>query len=428
MNDLVRELIASIDPQSLLQRIVEQVCVRMPTASGASVALNAPGGLLEVLATYGTTGLIQGRVVPVEETFQAYPLASRRPEIIDDTTTDERVTPEVRQLSERMGVRSCLSIPLLSGGVAIGSLSVVAREPHAFTADDVGPVSSVTEFLGVLISSSTELASLLETLLNSRSRSKHSQAAADLLASVVLPELAEREELNRVIGGVLAAGHIDAVFQPIVDLGTGEVKAFEGLSRFASEPARGPDTWIALAHKVHRGVEMELKALRALLRAALAIPDKYLVTVNLSPLALADAGIQEELLAHPRALVVELTEREPAPELLSVSVEPVRQGKIRLAIDDAGSGFAGLTTILRLRPDIIKLDRELTVDIDTDPSRRALATALTHFAREIGAITVAEGIETDRQMRLLRDIGIQYGQGYFLGRPQSVAALQDSYF
>ncbi|PWQ88239.1 diguanylate phosphodiesterase, partial [Enterococcus faecium] len=81
-----------------------------------------------------------------------------------------------------------------------------------------------------------------------------------------------------------------------------------------------------------------------------------------------------------------------APELLSVSLEPVRRHGIKLAIDDAGSGFAGLTTILRLRPDIINLDRELTIGIENDPARRALAAALSHFAGDIDASTVAEGI------------------------------------
>ncbi|MBV5245784.1 EAL domain-containing protein [Mycolicibacterium sp. PAM1] len=428
VRDLVGELIASIDPQSLLQRIVEQVCVRMPTASGASVALKTPGDFLEVLATYGATGTLKGRVVPIDDTFQVYPLGSGRPEIVDDTATDERITPQVRELSQQLGVRSCLSIPLISEGSAIGTLSVVAQEPYAFGASDVAPVSAVAEFLGVLISASTQLAALLKDLLGAGSIRVDSRAAADLLASVLLPELSERDELRRVIDDVVMAGEIVPVFQPIFDLITGEVIGFEGLSRFRCEPTRSPDKWIALAHNVRRGIDVELKALRALLKGALSIPDKYLVSVNLSPLALADPIIQQELLSYPRGVVVELTEREPAPELLGESVEPLRQSGIRLAIDDAGSGFAGLTTILRLRPDIIKLDRELTVGIDTDPSRRALATALTHFAREIDAYTVAEGIETEVQMQLLRDIGIRYGQGYFLGRPQPVDVFEESLF
>ncbi|ORB30517.1 EAL domain-containing protein [Mycolicibacterium parafortuitum] len=426
MRDLVRELIASIDPQSLLQRIVEQVCARIPNASGASVALRTAGGFLEVLATHGDTGAIRGRVVPVADTFQVYPLESGKSEIIGDTATDPRLTPQVRAISERLGVRSCLSIPLMNAGAAIGTLSVVAPTPYAFDPANVEPILSITEFLGVLINSNAQLATLLNNLLHSTAAPSHNRAAADFLASVVLPELSERDELERVIDEVLRHGRIDPVFQPIVELATGQVVAFEGLSRFASEPVRTPDVWMMMAHKVNRGVDMELTALRGLLDAALAIPDRYSVTVNLSPLALADAEVQQVLLAYPQKLVVELTEHEPAPELLSVSLEPVRRHGIKLAIDDAGSGFAGLTTILRLRPDIIKLDRELTIGIEDDPARRALATALSHFAGDIDAATVAEGIESDVQMQLLRDIGIRYGQGYHLARPQSVAALRDS--
>ncbi|SRX80763.1 GAF sensor-containing diguanylate cyclase/phosphodiesterase [Comamonas testosteroni CNB-2] [Mycolicibacterium parafortuitum] len=365
-------------------------------------------------------------MVPVADTFQVYPLESGKSEIIGDTATDPRLTPQVRAISERLGVRSCLSIPLMNAGAAIGTLSVVAPTPYAFDPANVEPILSITEFLGVLINSNAQLATLLNNLLHSTAAPSHNRAAADFLASVVLPELSERDELERVIDEVLRHGRIDPVFQPIVELATGQVVAFEGLSRFASEPVRTPDVWMMMAHKVNRGVDMELTALRGLLDAALAIPDRYSVTVNLSPLALADAEVQQVLLAYPQKLVVELTEHEPAPELLSVSLEPVRRHGIKLAIDDAGSGFAGLTTILRLRPDIIKLDRELTIGIEDDPARRALATALSHFAGDIDAATVAEGIESDVQMQLLRDIGIRYGQGYHLARPQSVAALRDS--
>lgn len=94
---------------------------------------------------------------------------------------------------------------------------------------------------------------------------------------------------------------------------------------------------------------------------------------------------------------------------------------MRLAVDDAGAGFASLQHILNLRPDIIRLDISLTRGIDDDPARRALATALLAFAAEISAEIVAEGIETSAETATLRALGPRYGQGCCLGRPRPPA-------
>jgi len=94
------------------------------------------------------------------------------------------------------------------------------------------------------------------------------------------------------------------------------------------------------------------------------------------------------------------------------------QDGVRLAVDDAGAGFASLRHILRLRPDIIKIDLELTRGIDADPARRALASALVTFAAEMSAVVVAEGVETAGELAVLRDIGANAAQGFYLGRPQ----------
>ena len=88
-----------------------------------------------------------------------------------------------------------------------------------------------------------------------------------------------------------------------------------------------------------------------------------------------------------------------------------------MAIDDAGAGFASLRHTLRIAPDIVKLDLSLTRDIDTDRAKRALAAALVSFAEEVGSALVAEGIETAGELQTLRDLGVGYGQGFFLARP-----------
>ena len=90
---------------------------------------------------------------------------------------------------------------------------------------------------------------------------------------------------------------------------------------------------------------------------------------------------------------------------------------VRLAIDDTGSGISSLSHIVKLAPDIIKVDKELIRDVDVDPVRRSLVGAVVTFAPEFGATVVAEGIETKGEFEALRELGVECGQGYFLGRP-----------
>jgi EAL domain-containing protein (putative c-di-GMP-specific phosphodiesterase class I) len=121
----------------------------------------------------------------------------------------------------------------------------------------------------------------------------------------------------------------------------------------------------------------------------------------------------------PRRIVLEVTEHAAVRDYgrLNAAVGTLRSRGVRLAVDDAGSGFASLQHILRLAPDFIKLDMELTRDVDNDLARRALAAALISFAAEIGATIIAEGIETEAELSTLRDLGVAYGQGFFLARP-----------
>lgn len=131
--------------------------------------------------------------------------------------------------------------------------------------------------------------------------------------------------------------------------------------------------------------------------------------------------MQDILTSAEYRLVVEITEHEPFPEDFAVRLKPLRDKGIDLAIDDAGAGFASFTQLLRLRPDMIKIDGELTSDIENDPVKRALATSIVQLATELGSSTVAEAIENPQQMCALRALGIQYGQGYLLGRPGHIS-------
>ena len=94
---------------------------------------------------------------------------------------------------------------------------------------------------------------------------------------------------------------------------------------------------------------------------------------------------------------------------------------MRLAVDDPGAGYASFHHVLRLRPDIIALDRSLISYIGSDPAQRSLVTAVAPLALDLGARLTAEGVETEDQLSAVTDLGVDHGQGYLLGRPRLVA-------
>jgi EAL domain-containing protein (putative c-di-GMP-specific phosphodiesterase class I) len=118
-------------------------------------------------------------------------------------------------------------------------------------------------------------------------------------------------------------------------------------------------------------------------------------------------------------IVLELTERLEVSEYgpLLAALTPLRECGLRIAVDDAGSGFASMRHVLHIRPDIIKLDRSLIAGIDDDQGQRALGAAMAEFARQTGATIVAEGIETQEELAAVSGLGMTAGQGYLLGRP-----------
>ena len=219
---------------------------------------------------------------------------------------------------------------------------------------------------------------------------------------------------------VLAGDALSMVFQPIVDLERGDVVGVEALARFAAMPRRPPNEWFAEGEQVGLGVELELAAITRAVAQLSDLPRGRFLAINVSPATAASPALRRFLNTMPgRQLVVELTEHTRIHDYqqLRSSFDQLRGHGVRIAVDDAGSGYAGLQHILRLRPDIVKLDLELTRAIHVDPARRALATSLVSFAREIGAVLVAEGIEGPEQLETLRKIGVPWGQGYHLGLP-----------
>ena len=229
-----------------------------------------------------------------------------------------------------------------------------------------------------------------------------------------------RRRRMELVREVLHGGNIGMAFQPIVHLQGGTVVGVEALARFSHKSTRSPDRWFAEAAEIGLRLELELASARAALGHLDRVPDGMYLSINLSPDTLVAPEFMQMLSGTQIERVgVELSEQIPVTDydLLNQALGQLRARGGRLAIDDAGAGFASLQHILRLSPDIIKLDMTLTKGVDSDRARRALAFALTSFASEIGADIVAEGVETQSEVDALRTLGVTYGQGFYLGYP-----------
>jgi EAL domain-containing protein (putative c-di-GMP-specific phosphodiesterase class I) len=236
-----------------------------------------------------------------------------------------------------------------------------------------------------------------------------------------------REIHRRAVADILRAEDLMIAFQPIVDLATGEVAGVEALSRFPSRVSVTPDVVFAEAANAGLGPELELLAIRRALEEARVLDASIHVALNVSPCALANPSLLDVIVASgmdPSRIVVEITEHASVTDY-SILVRPrqqLRELGIRLAVDDAGSGYASLRHILTLAPDVIKIDRALVTDLNNDRARRALVSAVVTFAKEMGATSViGEGVETQAELDALRALGVDAAQGYFLGRPTTAA-------
>ncbi len=237
-----------------------------------------------------------------------------------------------------------------------------------------------------------------------------------------LREEARAEELVRRV--LDAPDLLRAAFQPIVSIETGDVVGYEALARFAPVPLQSPEAWFDLAARAGLTPELEALALRTALEVAGRRPPPAgrFVSLNVSPLLLENPRIASVLASPPMApegLVLELTERDPVADYdaLRMAVAPYRARGYRIAVDDAGAGYASLRHITELRPDFVKLDAGLIRGLTVDRARQALVRAMATFVGEIGAVLVAEGVEHLDELDMLVRAGREMlVQGYAVGR------------
>jgi EAL domain-containing protein (putative c-di-GMP-specific phosphodiesterase class I) len=248
---------------------------------------------------------------------------------------------------------------------------------------------------------------------------------AGALLGPMLGERARIEEIQSHVEALIEGREFTPVFQPIVELVSGRTVGFEALTRFAD--GRRPDLWFADAAMAGVGVKLEVATMRAAQDDAAFLPKDAYLSLNVSPaLATAFTPLIATIEMATRDTVLEITEQVPIESYAVLrNVLDQLRGQVRIAVDDAGAGYAGLRHILEIRPQIVKLDIALVRGVNADPARRALISSMVAFAAETRCSLVAEGVETESELATLRGLGVTFGQGYLFGRPAPIEQYLD---
>lgn len=231
-----------------------------------------------------------------------------------------------------------------------------------------------------------------------------------------------KEELNNLIDNEL----VDYVFQPIVDAEGGEVFAYEALMRPQVGLIKSPLDFIRLAQSQARLYDVEritfFKAMEAYVEKAEMFGQAKIFINSIPNHALNTDDLElfeEKFKEHLHRIVVEVTESEQSDENRTrVKRENVARWGGKLALDDFGSGYNSEITLLLLSPDYIKVDMGIIRDIDKDEDRQKLFLNILSYTKPRNIKVIAEGVETKRELEVLRELGVDYVQGYYIGKPK----------
>lgn len=329
----------------------------------------------------------------------------------DDSEEDPRVN---REACRRVGLRSMLVTPLLYEGKPFGVLKVLSPYPRVYRESDIQAMTMMATLVGAVLGHAIEYSGLLSDY--------RGRVEADLVAE------RRRADLVGGIEALIRDRGLVIVFQPMMSLSDGSVFALEALSRFPPGTP-SPDVWFAQAAEIGLGLMLELEAARMALGRLDDVPQPHRLSINASPELIVSDAFEALLSAHDMArVIVEITEHTTVSDYdrLRASLRGLQSRGVLVAIDDAGAGFASLRHILHLSPDIIKLDISLTCGIDRDIRRQTMVSAIQAFASGTNATIVVEGVETESELRVLVALGIEYGQGYHLGRPGPLTSVAES--
>jgi EAL domain-containing protein (putative c-di-GMP-specific phosphodiesterase class I)/GGDEF domain-containing protein len=249
------------------------------------------------------------------------------------------------------------------------------------------------------------------------------------VARTALCESGRCEELDAIISGRL----LTPVFQPIIDLQTGIVLGYEGLIRGpAGSPLQSPVDLFSLAARCGRSVSLDQACRRLTMEkfAASGISQRLFLNVNPESLLAPEHRPGETLRflkqigLDPSRIIIELTETLPFSSYAALreATSHYRRNGFRIALDDLGEGYSNLRLWSELRPDFVKIDKHFIQQLQHDPFKEQFVRSIVAIARQSGTLLIAEGIESVAELRLLRNLGVRYGQGFLIARPGELPA------
>ncbi|GBG13230.1 diguanylate cyclase [Novimethylophilus kurashikiensis] len=244
-----------------------------------------------------------------------------------------------------------------------------------------------------------------------------------------------QEDLGQRLHEIVENQRLNALFQPILDIATAKVVGYEGLIRGPSDsPLHSPVTLFKAAREHNRVAEVEYLCRRIVLESFARLGGQGKVFLNISPDVLLQQDWKtgqtlkfiEEIGLQPQQVIIEITENAPTTDyqLLREAAHHYRNMGFEIAIDDLGEGFSGLRLWSELRPNYIKIDMHFIQGINLDPLKLQFVRSIQEIANKSGARVIAEGIETEAELIAVRDLGIAYGQGYHIARPNPKPELQ----
>jgi EAL domain-containing protein (putative c-di-GMP-specific phosphodiesterase class I) len=226
-----------------------------------------------------------------------------------------------------------------------------------------------------------------------------------------------REEIARII----ERRAVELAYQPLADLQTLRVVAVKALPRFRTRPMRPPETWFAEAARHGSLVDLELVALTAAIGRMEMLPSDTFLAVSISSeTAVSDCFRDLIRGAEQNRIALELNEYSADHDELWTALDELRAGGVRVAVHHAGSGPWSLRHIVRLAPDLIKVDMSTLREMSADLAGHEPVSSIIGFAIDIGAAVVADGVETEREIETLRGLGIDLAQGNYLARPGQI--------
>jgi len=253
---------------------------------------------------------------------------------------------------------------------------------------------------------------------------------ADFIGHIFKKRLGDavlQNEAREQVEEVLADQKVSIAYQEIKSSQESSLRHFEALARFNTTPYLPPNEWLDKAELVGLSDTVELLIIKQILNELPVLKERVgecCVSINTTP-ALITSGALVELLADasPKNIIIEVTEHSEIDDytLFADALMPLVQRGFKIAIDDVGAGFSSLRHILEINASIIKLDMSLVSNIHQDNKKQSLVAALVAFAQMSDLRIIAEGVETEGEYNQLKQLGIEYFQGFYFSRPSALS-------